>query len=1075
MSDQRALLRRLFVVLQQQFELHRLGAKEEESSDARSYPSNPANPANPVDPSSGGIPAAAVVPLFSTLQFHVDRSVWHYEWGATVTLDEYVSSYPRSACSVTADGKTLLDLVRGGKVMAAFITGRLSVKGDTAVFKRSGGVLRRAFAALRGEMDREKAEAEAQGGQGLGQGVQGRGRGITVVITEAVARSFVYSPMKGGNGNGNGGGNGGGNGNGGGGGDTNGELRVSMGGRGESATRYRVEVTDSEGRTWHVVHRYSSFVALRRELRLLSPARLPTLSQRPYLFPGLSLAQSRAALLDTFIKQCVELDSEALSVFLDLDRRHGPAEGSLSQASNGGYSASARSETSPAPFSASASTPASASYASSASASASVSAWAGGATARNRAFQEQRREAHMHATSTPISWNSAQLGQGRFLVQELQQLNKMAERDGGGGGDKLGRVLSLLGEGALVAVLGVLAYHFMEHDYSYPFTDLLSPLSPSPPSPLSPLSLSPSLLAPSLLSLRLCAVCRLTTVLLLATTPTRRRRTVLCFLLWVVVIHGAGEGLAGLGRVLVVYWEGVETAVGIASADFVCASAASAAAAASTAANASAASASAVALWRTLPFLRLIPGIGAGVGASVGAGWGGVGAGICAAPTPTPTLLPLLLASLPSVLWAMLPFQRLLIVLLNLLLSLLPQSADLEVGVGALALLCAILGVTLSSPGVARAARIYSLGVGLISLYAGLQLVCRIARLDTATQGALFSSVDQIVAPFMASQISHLRSVFVKFGQYFGARSDLVGPAWTGTFKSLQDCCPPDSAAYVRATVERALAECLAAGEGAGAGAVGGSNTSAGVGTGVGAGVAGGGTVGGTGAPTLEDFFDSFDLSPLASASIAQVHTATLKAGAMERLRPRQAQGQGQGLFNGDSGDSGDRNGGGGVHTRTNPHTPSTHTHAHNEHTHGPTELDRLLVFSAAATDPEFVAGTAARAGGGGMGGMGGMGDMGGMSGGMGMGGGMGGGMGMGEQSPLPPLPPLPCPLRVVVKVQHEGVSPLMRADMRIVLLLVTWAARLDDRWQAMVSVLQSWERTMQDELDFHQEAANLR
>ena len=85
--------------------------------------------------------------------------------------------------------------------------------------------------------------------------------------------------------------------------------------------------------------------------------------------------------------------------------------------------------------------------------------------------------------------------------------------------------------------------------------------------------------------------------------------------------------------------------------------------------------------------------------------------------------------------------------------------------------------------------------------------------------------------------LERLGPIFVKFGQVLSTRRDLLPPDVSDELARLQDRVPPFPAAQARALVEKAF-----------------------------------------GRP-IEAIFASFEAEPVASASIAQVHFATLKIG----------------------------------------------------------------------------------------------------------------------------------------------------------------------------------------------------
>ncbi|WP_298773736.1 ubiquinone biosynthesis regulatory protein kinase UbiB [uncultured Shewanella sp.] len=84
--------------------------------------------------------------------------------------------------------------------------------------------------------------------------------------------------------------------------------------------------------------------------------------------------------------------------------------------------------------------------------------------------------------------------------------------------------------------------------------------------------------------------------------------------------------------------------------------------------------------------------------------------------------------------------------------------------------------------------------------------------------------------------MQELGPVYIKFGQMLSTRRDLLTDEWANELSMLQDRVPPFSTALARAAIEAEL-----------------------------------------NAP-IDSLFDDFDDTPLASASISQVHTATLKS-----------------------------------------------------------------------------------------------------------------------------------------------------------------------------------------------------
>ncbi len=99
----------------------------------------------------------------------------------------------------------------------------------------------------------------------------------------------------------------------------------------------------------------------------------------------------------------------------------------------------------------------------------------------------------------------------------------------------------------------------------------------------------------------------------------------------------------------------------------------------------------------------------------------------------------------------------------------------------------------------------------------------------------------------MRQALEDLGPIFVKFGQILSTRRDLLPPEFADEFAKLQDAVPPFPGSQARAQIERAF-----------------------------------------GCP-IEEKLDNFDETPIASASVAQVHAARLKNGkevVVKVLRP---------------------------------------------------------------------------------------------------------------------------------------------------------------------------------------------
>ena len=108
-------------------------------------------------------------------------------------------------------------------------------------------------------------------------------------------------------------------------------------------------------------------------------------------------------------------------------------------------------------------------------------------------------------------------------------------------------------------------------------------------------------------------------------------------------------------------------------------------------------------------------------------------------------------------------------------------------------------------------------------------------------------SLDTLRGWMLRQAMTTLGATFIKLGQVMSTRPDLFAPEIIDQLRHLQDRLPPFSYKRVRATVEQDLGK------------------------------------------PIDDLFESFDEKPVAAASVAQVHRATLKDGrevAVKVLRP---------------------------------------------------------------------------------------------------------------------------------------------------------------------------------------------
>lgn len=134
-----------------------------------------------------------------------------------------------------------------------------------------------------------------------------------------------------------------------------------------------------------------------------------------------------------------------------------------------------------------------------------------------------------------------------------------------------------------------------------------------------------------------------------------------------------------------------------------------------------------------------------------------------------------------------------------------------------------------------RRLKVFSLALFVYLDYKAVQK--RVQWVSTVKKNAIWAKTHERNARRVLSLMIELEGLWVKMGQYLSTRADVLPEPYINVLKQLQDSLPPRPLEEVRGTIEKELGK------------------------------------------PMGELFASFDIDPLATASIAQVHRATLENG----------------------------------------------------------------------------------------------------------------------------------------------------------------------------------------------------